>query len=124
MASSNLATKIQDLIGKVDQNNLTAVSEWLTQSARDVINALPKDMLWTVASDVTDSGSGASVTTAKILHVHKSGIKAREVNPADKTLIANSDSIYKPSTNDPKYYRENGKVFFIQHKLFLEYQKI
>ena len=55
MASSNLATKIQDLIGKVDQNNLTAVSEWLTQSARDVINALPKDMLWTVASDVTDS---------------------------------------------------------------------
>ena len=189
MASSNLATKIQDLIGKVDQNNLTAVSEWLTQSARDVINALPKDMLWTVATDISDSGGGsgasltasvtngvitavnivsggsgyssdpevtvshasginadirafqsggvvtavdiinggtgyttsnltlsvsggggASVTTAKILHVHKSGVKAREVNPADKTLISNTSSIFKPSSNDPKYYRENGKI--------------
>tara|TARA_R100000734_G_C3317372_1_gene110463 strand:- start:235 stop:2064 length:1830 start_codon:yes stop_codon:yes gene_type:complete len=115
MASSNLATKIQDLIGKIDQNNYTAVSEWLTQSSRDVINVLPKDMLWTVATNVDcpDENTGATLTTAKILHVHKSGVKAREINPADKTRISNSNSIFKPSTNDPKYYRENGKVFVL-----------
>ena len=54
--------------------------------------------------------NGASVTTAKFLHAHKNGYKAIEIRASDKARATDSSSIYKATTNNPVFYRDQGKV--------------
>ena len=62
--SQSVETKIEDLIGEVPDSNATAVTQWATDVAREVINLLPTEMLWQVSETITDSsgGSGATLT--------------------------------------------------------------
>ena len=108
---------IEDLIGPLvdvsdsdNPENVTAVTEWASDVAREVINALPTEMLWSVGAEIEESGSGATVTTAKFLHAHKSGYKAIEIPAADKARATDSGSMYKASAKSPVFYRENGKI--------------
>jgi hypothetical protein len=43
--SQSVETKIEDLIGEVPDSNATAVTQWATDVAREVINLLPTEML-------------------------------------------------------------------------------
>jgi len=66
--SQSVETKIEDLIGEVPDNNATAVTQWATDVAREVINLLPTEMLWQVSETITDSsgGSGAAIAIGSI----------------------------------------------------------
>jgi len=68
MANQTVETKIEDLIGEVPDNNATAVTQWATDVAREVINLLPTEMLWQVSETITDSsgGSGAAIAIGSI----------------------------------------------------------
>jgi len=110
MASSVLS-QITDLIG--DVVDTTAVGEWASDTAREVINLLPQDMLWSVSDTLTDSGSGIAVTTAKFLYAHKAGYPANEIKPEMKARATDSGSIYLATTQSPSFYRETGKVFVV-----------
>ena len=117
MADRNVESMVEDLIGPlVDVSedpvaeNVTAVTEWASDIAREVINVLPTEMLWSVGAEIDEPGSGATVTTAKFLHAHKSGYKAIEIDAADKARATDSGSILYATSKSPVYYRENGKV--------------
>ena len=190
--SQSVETMIEDLIGAIPDSNSTAVTQWASDVAREVINVLPTEMLWSVSEEIPDSGggsgatltlvyagdagnksvtsvavnaagsgytsdplitvvsptgdnavirgfsdgddliavdlvsggsgylgsetatvtgqNGASVTTAKFLHAHKNGYKAIEIRASDKARATDSNSIYKATTNNPVFYRDQGKV--------------
>ena len=108
--SQSVETKVEDLIGEIPDDNATAVTQWATDIAREVINVLPQEMLWQVSEDKDEPGSGVAISTAKFLYAHKSGYKAIEINPADKARADLSGSIYKATTTSPVFYREKGKI--------------
>jgi len=64
MADSSVKAKVEALIGQIGDDDTTVVSEWASDTAREVINILPEDMLWSVSTELSDSagGSGATVT--------------------------------------------------------------
>ena len=64
MADTSVKAKVEALIGEIGANDTTVVSEWASDTAREVINILPEDMLWSVSTELNDSagGSGATVT--------------------------------------------------------------
>ena len=58
---------VEDLIGPLvdvsdatSPENVEAVTEWASDIAREVINILPTEMLWSVGEEIPDSGGGAS----------------------------------------------------------------
>ena len=66
--SQSVETKVEDLIGEIPDDNATAVTQWATDIAREVINILPQEMLWQVSEDKDESGSGVAISTAKFLY--------------------------------------------------------
>ena len=64
--SQTVETMVEDLIGPLvdvsedpPAENVTAVTEWASDIAREVINALPTEMLWSVGEEIPDSGGGS-----------------------------------------------------------------
>lgn len=58
--AQSVETKIEDLIGLIPEDNSTAVTQWATDIAREVINVLPTEMLWQVSETLTDSSGGTN----------------------------------------------------------------
>jgi len=108
---STFKTQIEDMIGSVGDD--TFLSDALTDGAKELINLLPVNKLWTVSSDLTDSGSGIAVANSRVLYAHKSGYPARLVSPAMQGLLKDSASIHLATTKSPAYYLENGKAYVI-----------
>jgi len=109
--SASVLSQIEDLIG--DITDTTAVTEWASDTAREVINLLPQDMLWSVSTSISDSGSGATVSTAKFLYAHKSGYEANEIKPEMKARATDTGSIYLATSESPVFYREGGTVYVL-----------
>ena len=60
-SSSSVKSRVEDLIGEI-QDDATAVTQWASDTAREVINLLPQDMLWSVSTTKSDSGGGSGAT--------------------------------------------------------------
>tara|TARA_B110000263_G_scaffold127369_1_gene110821 strand:- start:373 stop:2046 length:1674 start_codon:yes stop_codon:yes gene_type:complete len=58
--AQSVETKIEDLIGLIPEENSTAITQWATDIAREVINVLPTEMLWQVSETLTDSSGGVN----------------------------------------------------------------
>ena len=58
--AQSVETKIEDLIGLIPEENSTAITQWATDIAREVINVLPTEMLWQVSETITDSSGGTN----------------------------------------------------------------
>ena len=111
MAATSVLSKIEDLIGDVTET--VAVGEWASDIAREVINPLPQDMLWSVSTTIDDPGSGATLTTAKFLYAHKSGYPANEIKPEMRARATDNDSIYLATVQSPAFYRQAGKIYVL-----------
>ena len=110
MADSSVKAKVEALIGEIGSNDTTVVSEWASDTAREVINILPEDMLWSVSTELTDDGTGTDVSTSKFLYAHKDGYEAIEISPSMKGRASDAGSIYKATDTSSVYYREGGSV--------------
>tara|TARA_R110000744_G_scaffold40374_2_gene91583 strand:- start:1691 stop:2761 length:1071 start_codon:yes stop_codon:yes gene_type:complete len=102
-------TKIEDLIGSV--GDTTAISDFCTDTARDIINTAPSDILNVMAEEIDDSGSGATLNNAKFLYAKKSGYEASRVNANKTARYTDSNSIYLATVQNPICYIEKNKVF-------------
>ena len=56
-ASSSVKSRVEDLVGVIDDE--IAITQWASDTAREVINLLPQDMLWSVSTTKSDSGGGS-----------------------------------------------------------------
>ena len=56
--SSSVKSRVEDLVGTIE-DDATAITQWASDTAREVINLLPQDMLWSVSTTKSDSGGGS-----------------------------------------------------------------
>ena len=106
---STYGDRIIDKIGAV--SDTAALSDWLTAGAKFIVNILPPERIEKFTTDLTDAGSGISVTTSRVLRAHKSSYGARRISADLAAQAVNSSSIHYASTTDPVLYIINGLAF-------------
>tara|TARA_R100000781_G_C4050992_1_gene117543 strand:+ start:124 stop:753 length:630 start_codon:yes stop_codon:yes gene_type:complete len=113
MGATSIKSRILDLLSDVTIDN-TAVGQFATDSAKEIINVLPEEMLWSMSTTSSVTGSGASITSARILSVSRNGYTAMEIPFSDMARYEpNSGSIYEATAKSPVYYKKAGKVFVL-----------
>jgi len=106
---STFKERVEDKVGAVSDD--TALSDFLTAGAKFIVNILPPERVEKFTTDLTDSGTGISVTTARILRAHKSGYGARRIDAGLASQAVDSGSIHFSSITDPVWYILNGSAF-------------
>ncbi len=101
--------KVEDLIGSI--GDTAAISDFCTDTARELVNIAPKDILHVMAEEIDDSGSGATLTNAKFLYAKKDGYEAPKVEPDKTARYTDSNSIYYATTKSPICYILKNKAF-------------
>ena len=90
-------------------------TQWLTDSAKEVISALPEDLLKLCASQQTfTSGSADTLNTGKILEVFRNDgdidQPCRKVDSFQKGRFSDSEDMNYATVTDPVYYVENNSI--------------
>lgn len=101
--------RVEDRVGTISDTQ--ALSDFLTAGAKFITNILPLERLLKYTTNLTDAGSGISVTTSRVVSANKSGYGAREIPHTLAGAVGNSSSIHYPSTTDPVYYILNGLAY-------------
>tara|TARA_R110002126_G_scaffold291380_2_gene451876 strand:- start:8139 stop:10631 length:2493 start_codon:yes stop_codon:yes gene_type:complete len=96
MANSSVKAKVEALIGVIGENDTTVVSEWASDTAREVINILPEDMLWSVSTELNDSGGGSNASVS--ISVNSGVITSASVTAGGSGYV--SDPIISVSSED------------------------
>jgi len=114
MGATSVKSRILDLLAELTIDN-TAISQMATDAAKEIINVLPLEILWSMSKTVADNGgAGASITSARLLSVTRGGYTAREIPASDKSRYASaSGSIYVATDKSPVYYKQAGKVYVL-----------
>ncbi len=105
-------TRVQSYLGTGYSETVT-LSDNLTAGAKYITDLLPEDKIDRFGADLTDSGSGVSVTGHRVIRAHKAGYRASRIDAGLKTQAASAGSIYTSSTIDPSWYIENGKGYVL-----------
>ena len=106
---STYQVRVEDRVGTI--SDTAAISDWLTAGAKFITNILPIERLIKYTTNLTDGGSGVSVTTYRVVSANKSGYGARLIPHTLAGAVGNSSSIHYPSTTDPVYYILNGLAY-------------
>lgn len=108
-------TQVEDIVG-VTISDTSALSDFLTASAREVADILPTEALLhnaTIDEGTTD-GNGYNAENKRILGISRDGYKSVEVPFGySPQLEASSGSIYEPTDRSPFHYYK-GKTIFIK----------
>ena len=117
MGATSVKSRILDLLSDVVVDN-TAIGQFATDAAKEIINVLPLEMLWSMSTVTPDNnGAGAEITSSRILSVSRNGYRAREIPFSDKARYASdSGSIYEATIKSPVYYKKGGEVFVLPPK--------
>ena len=104
--------RVQSYLGS-NYTETANLSDNLTAGAKYITDLLPEDKIDRFGADLTDSGSGVSVTGHRVIRAHKAGYRASRIDAGLKTQAASAGSIYTSSTIDPSWYIENGKGYVL-----------
>jgi hypothetical protein len=123
MAYASFKTRIGDLTGFASTDD-TALSDWLNDGIREIINAFGNnyDLLAQCATTqsftsqaVGSESSASALNTGKILTVTMGSYPCRKIDPRQKFFAGDSSAfassqMEKASTSDPVYYIESGYI--------------
>ena len=113
MGATSIKSRLLDLLADVVVDN-TAIGQFATDAAKEIVNVLPLEMLWSMSTTTPVDGSGAAITSARILSVSRNGYMSREIPFSDIARYEpNSGSIYEATAKSPVYYKKAGKVFIL-----------
>jgi len=115
MGATSIKSRILDLLSDIVVDNI-AIGQFATDAAKEIINVLPAEMLWSISTETQDiNQNGAAITSARILGVNRNGYEAKEVKYADRQRYFSTDagvqSIYEATVESPVYWKFGGKVF-------------
>jgi hypothetical protein len=111
MGATSIKSRIKDLLTDVTVDN-TAIGQFATDAAKEIINVLPMEMLWSLSTSTPDiNGGGAALTSTRILYASRLKYRAVEINASDAARVTDNNSIYKATNESPVFYKEAGKVF-------------
>ena len=90
-------------------------TQWLTDSAKEVINVLPQGLLNLCASQQTfTSGTANTLNTGKILTVFRNDGEVdqpcREISPEQKGRYSDPSDMNSATITDPVYFIENNTI--------------
>ena len=90
-------------------------TQWLRDSAKEVINVLPPRLLNLCASEQTfTSGTADTLNTGKVLMVFRNDGEVdqpcREISPEQKGRYSDPSDMNKASITDPVYFIENNTI--------------
>lgn len=108
---STFQTRVEDYVGTV--TDTTALTDYLTAGARIIVNMIPEHRLERYASEVADSGSGATITGYRFVRAHKNGRRAIQINAGEKYRTSDPNSLYTSDIRDPHWYIEAGKIYVV-----------
>ena len=120
----DFAAEIHALTGfDADNSGTTASGEtyrvhatqWLTDSAKEVINRLPANLLKLCSSQQTfTSGSANTLNTGKILEVFRNDgdidQPCRKINSVQKGRFSDSEDMNYATVTDPVFFIENNSI--------------
>ena len=97
----------------------TELSQFLTDGAKEILNALPKSKqsLFTTSNDLNSSSPSFTVLGSEIFSVTRDdgtiNQPCRIVNPALQGRIRDSDDMMAATTTDPAYYVTNNTLVVV-----------
>ena len=109
--------QIEDMVGSVGDD--TALSSWLTDGAKEIINLMPEPELSLVSAQQTFTsaavGSEAeTLNTGKVLHVFRNDgdidQPCRPIQALYKGRASDPYDMQYASVTDPVFYIENNKL--------------
>lgn len=108
---ATLQDKVEGYIGSF--SDTASLTSWLSQTAHRLVDNLPSAQLELYSEDLSDGGSGVALDGYRVLRAHKSGYGANYIDPAFKSRVVDTGSIYKATNTSPKAYIENGKGYIL-----------
>tara|TARA_R100001015_G_C4587044_1_gene142876 strand:+ start:313 stop:963 length:651 start_codon:yes stop_codon:yes gene_type:complete len=111
---ATFGTQVEDLTGSLSDN--TALTQWLTDGARLVLDNLPLDKLERVTEhlDFTDSTSSQGKRIHQVLRQDASNgnkkMPCRKLSPAFLGKVTDSDYMEAATTSDPAYILHNHLI--------------
>ena len=115
-ATSNSAVGFGDATGR------ELASEWLSSGAKELINTLPPQCLYSVASDATalTDGNGSTINNCRVLGVTRKDkyslkhLPCREVYQSDLgKATPGSGYMEEAFSEDPVFYKKSNKIFVL-----------
>lgn len=85
--AGTLQTRIQVYTGTI--SDTTTMTDMINAGIKSVINAIPEEKIEKYASPSTDTGTGVDVSSIRVVRAHKSGYRARKIDPGLKTQVLN-----------------------------------
>jgi len=103
--------RVEDYTGTI--GDTAALSDWLTEGARIMVDRFKPERLELDATDKTDAGgdAGVSIVDGRALFAHKSNYPARRISVAEKGGATASGSIHFAETKSPVWFTSNTKGF-------------
>jgi len=99
---STFKEKVEDIVG-VTVSDTTALSDYLTASAREVSDILPDEILL-YNSTLVESTSTIDVSNKKVFAVSRNGRSTVEIPLGMSAQASDSESIHYATTNSPMHY--------------------
>ena len=114
---ASFQAKIEDLTGSI--GDVDAISQWLTDGAKEIINMMPPNLLRLCASEVTltpqavgSESSASTLNTGKVFNVRRNDgtidQPCRLIPSRLKGRASDSDELDYATATDPVYYIESN----------------
>jgi len=101
--------QVESYVGTV--TDVDVLSQYLTVSARRIVDLIPTAKAQQYAVLLTVDALGSDTTNMRVLEVTGGGYSARQVPHGMLAQIADNDSIFKAVTKDPIFYTDTNKLY-------------
>lgn len=109
---STFQTRIEDYYGGTISDT-TALTDQLTSAAKMIVNMIPEHRLERYVSELTDTGSGSTITSYRFVRAHKNGRSAIPISAGEKYRLNDPNSLYTADARSPYWYLETGKIYVV-----------
>ena len=124
---ATLSAQIQDLVGSFTDE--TAMDQWLEDGAKEIINALPRNLqkLCTSIQSFTSVAAGSeaeTLNTGKVFSVFAGSVDCRKIDSTLKYRAEDSGRIDYATSTDPVYYVESNFINVLPTSLSCKYEEV
>jgi len=117
--ATTLHNRVEDYIGSRDPNMeltdwLTAMSEWLTASAREIFEVVPMSRLELIAPvpEVIPT-TGLSMANKRVVQVLGNNRSCRKIPNGAVAQAKSSTSMHYATSTDPAFYVKGGSIYIV-----------
>lgn len=106
---ATLRSRVEDLVGAITDTD--ALSQWLMNGAKIIINLMPEDVLEENSVAVSVTAGGLAIGEYRIHSGNKNGYNARRLPANMRARVQDATSIHYALPTDPAMIIYNGKVY-------------